>query len=70
MLLTIIDIPAGVTETPTTLVWAKYFLAQLYDHAGERERALAIVDQAIQHTPTFVDLYTCKAKIYKVARFA
>jgi hypothetical protein len=44
----------------------KYFLAQLYDHASRHVDAIRIVDDAIKHTPTFVDLYALKAKIYKV----
>ena len=54
------------TVPPTTHVWAKFFLAQLYDFVGESEAALAILDEAIKHTPTYPELYTCKAKIYKV----
>ena len=44
-----------------------YFLAQHYDHRGEHSRALEIVDEAIEHTPTLIELYLLKGKIFKVS---
>lgn len=54
-------------ESPVTLVWAKYFLAQHYDAVGDLERALVLINEAIDHTPTILELYMVKAKIYKHA---
>lgn len=52
-------------EPPTTLLWVYYFLAQHFDYVGERERALAFINKAIEHTPTLVELYMVKGKINK-----
>lgn len=54
-------------EAPTTLLWTLYFLAQHHDRLGEWEKALALVDKALNHTPTLIELLTLKAKILKHA---
>merc|ERR1719272_23451 len=41
--------------------------AEHYDFVGDTAKALELVDQAIAHTPTLVELYACKARIYKHA---
>ena len=56
---------AARTELPSTLVWALYFLAQHHDRVGEYAAAMAAIDKAIAHTPTVVDFYMAKAKIFK-----
>jgi hypothetical protein len=44
------------------------FAAQHYDnHHHDTARALASIDLALAHTPTVVDLYLCKGRIYKHA---
>jgi hypothetical protein len=53
-------------ESPTTVLWVYYFLAQHYDRLGQWTKAHMYVDRAIQHTPTLIELITTKAKIYKV----
>jgi hypothetical protein len=53
-------------ESPAALMWTLYFAGHHYDHIGNTEQALAIVDEAIKHTPTLVDIYILKARIYKV----
>eukprot|EP00042_Codosiga_hollandica_P030310 m.175597 g.175597 ORF g.175597 m.175597 type:complete len:877 (+) comp53323_c0_seq1:80-2710(+) len=58
---------ASTSELPCTLVWAKYFLARLYDDQGKHAAALEMLNSAIQHTPTLLELYTAKAKVYKHA---
>jgi len=52
-------------ETPLTLVWILYFVSQHYDKVGNLDKALALINEAIDHTPTILDLYMVKAKIYK-----
>ncbi|EMR08274.1 hypothetical protein PNEG_03439 [Pneumocystis murina B123] len=64
------DILCGVeNETknndPTLLLWILYFLAQHYDYLRETEKALMYINRAIEHTPTLVELYLTKARIYK-----
>ncbi|VDK36782.1 unnamed protein product [Gongylonema pulchrum] len=57
---------SGQPETPTTVLWLYYLLAQHYDRLGSVHQALMYIDRAIQHTPTLIELYMIKAKIYKV----
>ncbi|KTW25793.1 hypothetical protein T552_03406 [Pneumocystis carinii B80] len=64
------DILCGIkngtkNNDPTVLLWILYFLAQHYDYLRETEKALIYIDKAIEHTPTLVELYLTKARIYK-----
>jgi len=54
-------------EPPLSLLWSILFLAQHYDQLGEHETALKFIDEAIEHTPTVVDIYSFRADIYKNA---
>lgn len=54
-------------EAPDAILWTKLFLAQHYDVIGDCKSALNLIDEAIQHTPTVIELYVIKAKIYKHA---
>ncbi|MBA0594873.1 hypothetical protein Gorai_011762, partial [Gossypium raimondii] len=47
-------------EPPSTLLWILFFLAQHYDRRGQYDIALSKIDEAIQHTPTGIDLYSVK----------
>jgi tetratricopeptide (TPR) repeat protein len=49
------------------LLWTYYFLAQHYDHLRNTDKALEIIEKAIEHTPTLIELFMCKGKIYKHA---
>lgn len=53
-------------ETPTTVLWVYYYLAQHFDRLKQYTTALKYIDRALQHTPTLIELYMTKAKIYKV----
>lgn len=55
------------TESPTSLLWIYYYLAQHYDYLNNIEKALEYINLAIEHTPTLVELYMVKGKIYKHA---
>jgi len=58
---------ADATEqNPTTLLWTLFFAAQHYAQQRDFTRALALIDEAIAHTPTVVELHHGKAKILKV----
>jgi N-alpha-acetyltransferase 15/16, NatA auxiliary subunit len=48
-------------------LWLLYFTAQHFYYRRDFERALKYIDAAVEHTPTVVDLYVLKAKIYKRA---
>jgi tetratricopeptide (TPR) repeat protein len=52
-------------ESPTTLLWSYYYLAQHFDYLNETTKALEFINKAIQHTPTLVELYMVKGRIYK-----
>ncbi|XP_026408454.1 N-terminal acetyltransferase A complex auxiliary subunit NAA15-like [Papaver somniferum] len=54
-------------EPPSTLLWTLFLLAQHYDRRGQYETALAKIDEAIEHTPTVIDLYLVKGRIMKHA---
>ena len=55
-----------ITESPTTLLWTYYYLAQHYDFLGDTRVALDYINYAMEHTLTLVELFVCKARIYKV----
>ncbi|XP_039045865.1 N-terminal acetyltransferase A complex auxiliary subunit NAA15-like [Hibiscus syriacus] len=54
-------------EPPSTFLWILFFLAQHYDRRGQYDVALSKIDEAIQHTPTVIDLYSVKSRILKHA---
>ena len=55
------------SESPSTIMWAWYLRSYLHEICGEYSAALAMVDKAIEHTPTGVDLYELKARILKAS---
>lgn len=56
-----------VKEPPSTLLWTLFLLAQHYDKMDQHEIALAKIDEAMEHTPTVIDLYLVKGRILKHA---
>ncbi|XP_050384710.1 N-terminal acetyltransferase A complex auxiliary subunit NAA15 [Argentina anserina] len=54
-------------EPPSTLLWALFLLAQHYDRRGQSDMALSKIDEAIEHTPTVIDLYSAKSRFLKHA---
>ncbi|OWM78206.1 hypothetical protein CDL15_Pgr015025 [Punica granatum] len=55
----------GEKEPPSTLMWILFLLAQHYDRRGQHDVALSKIDEAIEHTPTVIDLYSVKSRILK-----
>ncbi|XP_031216977.1 N-alpha-acetyltransferase 16, NatA auxiliary subunit isoform X2 [Mastomys coucha] len=55
----------GEKEPPTTLIWVQYFLAQHFDKLGQYFLALEYINAVIATTPTLIELFYMKAKIYK-----
>ncbi len=53
-------------EPATAVLWTLYYLSQHHDYLGDHQLALQLVEQAIDHTPTLIELYLLKGKIYKV----
>lgn len=54
-------------EPPTSLLFAYMVTAEHFDFLGETHKALEYANLAIEHTPTLVEIYACKARIYKHA---
>ncbi|XP_010925105.1 N-terminal acetyltransferase A complex auxiliary subunit NAA15 isoform X2 [Elaeis guineensis] len=54
-------------EPPSTLMWTLLLVSQHYDRRGQHDIALAKLDEAIEHTPTAIDLYSVKGRILKHA---
>ncbi|XP_078602852.1 N-alpha-acetyltransferase 15, NatA auxiliary subunit-like isoform X2 [Branchiostoma floridae x Branchiostoma japonicum] len=57
----------GEPQPPTAYLWVLYYLAQHYDYLGDTTKALGYIDSAIEHTPTLIELFVAKARIYKHA---
>jgi tetratricopeptide (TPR) repeat protein len=56
-------------EAPTVYLWSLFFLSQMYDLVHNYSKALEIIDLALDHSPTVVELLMFKARIYKVVCF-
>ncbi len=54
-------------EDPTVLLWTYFFVAQHYDKLRKTDLALEFIDKVLTHTPTLIEGYMVKAKIYKVS---
>lgn len=54
-------------EPASALLWTYYFIAQHYDHQDNVAKALEFIDLAIEHTPTLIELFVMKGRIYKHA---
>jgi tetratricopeptide (TPR) repeat protein len=54
-------------QDPTVYLWLLYFTAQHYYFLRDFDTALNYINQAIDHTPTVIELYIVKARIYKRA---
>ena len=52
-------------QDPTVELWLLYFTAQHFYYIRDYDQAFNYLNQAIEHTPTVVELYILKAKIYK-----
>jgi len=53
------------SEDPTRILWTIFFLAQHYDYLGDYEKGLALVSEAMDYTPTLIELYVLKAKLHR-----
>lgn len=54
-------------EPASVLLWTMLFLSQHYDHLRQTEKALDFINMAIDHTPTLIELFVTKGRIYKHA---
>ncbi|KAJ3218811.1 N-alpha-acetyltransferase 16, NatA auxiliary subunit [Dinochytrium kinnereticum] len=56
---------SDASEPPSALLWVLYFLAQHFDFVKDGPKAVAYINEAIEHTPTLVELLMTKARILK-----
>lgn len=49
--------------SPSTILWAWYLRAILYEQAGEYSLGISLINKCINHTPTAVDFYELKARL-------
>lgn len=56
---------SSAKEPPTALLWTLYYLAKHYDFHQQLDKALELINKAIAHTPTVVELYMTKGRILK-----
>jgi hypothetical protein len=49
------------------MLWLLYFTAQHYYFLKDFDTALQYLNRAIEHSPTVIELYILKAKIFKRA---
>lgn len=61
------EINNGPKEPASALLWVYYYLAQHYDYLKMTELAVNYIDAAIEHTPTLIELFVAKGRIYKVS---
>ncbi|MPC26710.1 N-alpha-acetyltransferase 15, NatA auxiliary subunit [Portunus trituberculatus] len=54
-------------KEPASILYVLMFLAQHHSYLGDTEKALSLIEQAIEHTPTLIELYIVKGKILKHA---
>ncbi len=54
-----------MVEPATAELWVLYYLSQHYDYLGDYPKALTLVEEAIEHTPTLIELFLLKGKIFK-----
>ncbi|EFA02495.1 N-alpha-acetyltransferase 16, NatA auxiliary subunit isoform X2 [Tribolium castaneum] len=57
----------GPKEPASALLWVYYYLAQHHDYLNQTEKAVSYIDAAIEHTPTLIELFVTKGRIYKHA---
>lgn len=58
---------SDVIQPACALLWTYYYAAQHYDYLGDTAKALEFIDLAIEHTPTLIELFIVKGRIYKVS---
>ncbi|CAB3378713.1 Hypothetical predicted protein [Cloeon dipterum] len=57
----------SANEPASALLWALYYMSQHYDFLGDTNKALEAINAAIDHTPTLIELFVTKGRIFKHA---
>lgn len=53
-------------EPASAILWTYFYLAQHYDYMKDARKAFQYIDMAIEHTPTLIELFVAKGRLYKV----
>lgn len=61
------ELTNGPKEPASAILWAYYYLAQHFDYLKLPKVALEYIETAINHTPTLIELFVTKGRIYKHA---
>lgn len=61
-----LDVKDGPPEPASAILWTYYYLAQHYDFHNDSAKAMQYINLAIEHTPTLIELYVTKGRLYKV----
>lgn len=61
-----LTLETAVKEPASALLWVYHYLAQHYDYLNDMQKALTFIDMAIAHTPTLIELFVTKGRIFKV----
>jgi len=61
------DLEDKPAEPASAILWTYFYLAQHYDFLKDYSKALHYINLAIEHTPTLIELFVCKGRIYKHA---
>lgn len=62
-----LDETEGEVDPPSSALWLYVLAAQHFDRVGNTQLAMDYIERAIQHTPTLLENYMFKARIYKHA---
>ncbi|XP_069977834.1 N-alpha-acetyltransferase 15, NatA auxiliary subunit [Penaeus vannamei] len=54
-------------KEPASILYVLMFLAQHHSYLGDPDKALTLIERALEHTPTLIELYIVKGKILKDA---
>ncbi|XP_076045316.1 N-alpha-acetyltransferase 15/16 isoform X2 [Oratosquilla oratoria] len=54
-------------KEPASVLYVQMFLAQHYSYLGNTEKGLELINKALEHTPTLIELYIIKGKLLKHA---
>ena len=61
----LIQIKSEVLDLPPQFIWLYFYASQHYDNLRDLEKALEMINLAIDKTPSVVEFYMMKSKIFK-----
>lgn len=64
-ILEVVESFESTEENPLVLTWIKYFISQHYYKLNDYQSSIEKIEEGIKITPTLIELYMFKARIYK-----